>query len=119
MASKRTFPMKLVGDVNWVGAPAGQIGGQVKRAIWRSANNIVLHCKSSGYEYNADLNSTDSVNFEGHFQDMTRTYTVRATAKLYTNDYGIVLVGDWTEDNLQYKWWAELSFDQQFADENE
>jgi hypothetical protein len=53
-----------------------------------------------------------SVNFEGIFLDKTRTYTVRATARLYANDGGIVQVGEWIEDNLRYKWWAELAFDE-------
>ena len=55
MPSRKKFPVKLVGDVNWVGAPNGEIGGEVTQALWRSDNEIYLQCKSTGYEYGVSL----------------------------------------------------------------
>lgn len=108
-ASKENdFPLKFIGEVSWVGAPDGEIGGEVKQALLRSERDLVLQCKSSSYEYDVRLSSGDGLHFEGTFQDTSRTYTVVASATLYTNQVGAVLVGRWREDGWEYRWWAEL-----------
>jgi hypothetical protein len=49
--------------------------------------------------------------------DKSRTSNVHATAALYTNKEGAVLIGKWVEDYLEYRWWAELRLVKQFAHE--
>ena len=122
MAAKKTFPIKLNGSISWIsGTDDDEFGRSVKRGIFRSSNEIVLHCEYGGWQYDISLKRTTGYRFEGEFHahQGQRTVPITASGTLYSNEEGYLLFGKWLEEGYEYIWWAELRPVDHFDDESQ
>ncbi len=121
MATRKRYPIKLVGTTAWIGGPDDDVivGVPVKRAVLRSNSEVVLDCQCDTNKYGVLLTSNNQVQFDGNFagRNGSKEWPVRVQAKLYSNADGYFLFGSWLEDGGQYVWWAELWPVETFADE--
>jgi hypothetical protein len=121
MATRKQYPVKLLGTTSWIGGPDEDviIGVPVKRAIIRSNSELVLDCQCDTNRYDVSLKSRDQIGFHGTFvgRSGSNEWPVEVQAKLYSNAGGYLLFGSWLEDGGEYLWLAELWPVEAFPDE--
>jgi hypothetical protein len=109
--------LKMVGTAEWC-ALSDDFRGQVMRAIVRDGKELVLDIDWAGQRYDVKLQRIAGDRFEGSWSyrgDRAPSGSISAT--LYTSSEGKLLLGEWSEDNARYHWWADLTVVPHFPDE--
>jgi hypothetical protein len=98
-----------IGSIGWEKDPL-----KFNSAIIReSGNEITLEFDSEGFRYTAILRQGNIGYYTGTFQRKAgnKISDGRINARLFSSPDGYFLFGSWHENNLNYKWWAELNED--------
>ncbi len=108
------FPKKFVGSCSFDYEPVS-----IKRAIYRSQNEIVIEFDSENYLYTVNLKSTDGRIFEGQYtaKQGGKIENGNVKAKMYWDETGPLLVGSWSEDG-NAKLFIKLTEVERFDDES-
>lgn len=119
MAARRKH-LKLIGPASWDGVEyPGR--GQIRRAIVREGNRLVIDLEFNGWEYSVTLDRDTGDLFSGSWscQDGSTIHRGSASARLYSSESNWLLFGDWFEEGDRYHWWAELCSVERFPDEGQ
>jgi len=116
---------KYIGKIYWITPPiqskfaemdCSMQCADVPRAIM-IGNEFHLGWKRSS-EGGIKLNTTDRLTYEGQFNyESEGRVTGIATAQIYFNNSGCILMGIWKEEGVNYSWIAELKTIDKFDDE--
>jgi len=107
------FPKKFIGSCSFDYEPVS-----IKRAIYRSQNEIAIEFDSDNYLYTVNLRSTDGRIFEGQYvaRQGGEVENGNVKAKVYWDETGPLLVGNWDEGGSA-KWFVKLTEVEHFDDE--
>ncbi len=118
MAHKAKYPLKLTGSINWVSCGGDELLDiDVKRALFRTKDEIVLSFHAEGSPYDASLKRTSGSRFEATFPGPNNDPII-VSCNLYSSEDGYFLFGKWTENTYDNWWWAGLRKIERFANES-
>ena len=115
---------KFIGTIHWITPPihsaltnAETQTGEIPRAIM-IRNNLNLEW-SKNAEGGIKLQTKDNINYSGQFSYEEDNYTItgKVIARLYNNEKGCLLIGQWFEEGYEFTWVVELKKVNKFADE--
>lgn len=97
------------GSIGWEKDPI-----KLNSAILRESDTeISIEFDSEGLRYTVILRQGKIGYYSGAFKKQAGSNIAdgRVSARLFNSPDGYFLFGNWHENNLNYKWWAELNDD--------
>lgn len=97
------------GSIGWEKDPL-----KFNSAIIRdSGAEIILEFDSEGFRYTTSLRQGNIGYYTGTFKKQSGNNISEGgvNARLFSSPDGYLIFGNWHENSLHYKWWAELNED--------